>query len=213
MTYQIKLVDTNGRVYATQVGQANTRKSHSDEHADAAKIERMLQHPEKLSNDFALIQLARRGNATVRQTLFSRMDEDAFLDIVISLAGDGDAGAIEALIREVNNPKCWEMLLFFAQRHDERAIEFVLGNTHREGGLRCAITLAEQACPAAKEYIRDFCALIRLADRGNPHVIEALYAHKDYNLDCRNRIMRLFAAKQQEVKHAMEGCRGGGIVD
>jgi hypothetical protein len=27
-------------------------------------------------------------------------------------------------------------------------------------------------------------------------VIEALYAHKDYNLDCRNRIMRLFAAKQ-----------------
>ncbi len=156
MTYQIKLVDTNGRAYATQVGQANTRKSHSDEHADAAKIERMLQHPEDMRNKGAIIRLA---------------------------------------------------------RHDERAIDFVLRNTHREGGLRCAITLAEQACPVAKEYIRDFCALIRLADRGNPHVIEALYAHKDYNLDCRNRIMRLFAAKQQEVKHAMEGCRGGGIVD
>jgi hypothetical protein len=90
MTYQINLVDTNGRAYTTQVGQASTRKSHNDEYADAAKIEHMLQHPEALSSSSALIQLARRGNATVRQTLFSHMDEEAFLDIVISLAGVKD---------------------------------------------------------------------------------------------------------------------------
>lgn len=195
MTYQIKLVDTNGRAYATQVGQANTRKSHSDEHADAAKIEHMLQHPETLSNDSALIQLARRGNATVRQTLFSRMDEDAFLDIVISLASDGDPEAIDAIIQKADNPKCWEMLQFFAKMHAEYAIDFVLKNVHREGGLRCAISLAEQQCPAAKEFVRDFYALIRLADKGNPLVYEALYAHKDYNLDCRNRIIRLVSIK------------------
>lgn len=200
--YQVKIVDTNGRTSVQPLGKREERR------VDAQDVERMLQHPEDMRNEGAIIRLARQGDTLVRRTMFANMDNDAFLDCVISLAGDGDAGAMEALIREVNNPKCWEMLLFFAQRHDERAIDFVLGNTHREGGLRCAITLAEQACPAAKEYIGDFCALIRLADRGNPHVIEALYAHKDYNLDCRNRIMRLFAAKQQEVKHAMEGCRG-----
>lgn len=74
MTYQIKLVDTNGRAYATQVGQANTHKSHSDEHADAAKIERMLQHPETLSNDFALIQLADKGNPLVYEALYAHKD-------------------------------------------------------------------------------------------------------------------------------------------
>ena len=185
--YQVKIVDTNGRASMMQLGKREERR------VDVQDVERLLQHPESITGQSTLIRLARQGNSLVRRTMFANMDNDAFLDCVLSLAGAGDAGAIEALIREANNPKCWEMLQFFAQRHDERAIDFVLGNTHREGGLRCAITLAEQACPAAKDYIRDFCALIRLADRGNPHVIEALYAHKDYNLDCRNRIMRMFA--------------------
>jgi len=185
--YQVKIVDMNGRTSVRPLGGREERR------VDAPDVERMLQHPESITSHGAIIRLARRGDPLVRHTMFANMDNDAFLDCVLSLAGEGDASAIEALIREVNNPKCWEMLQFFAQRHNERAIDFVLGNTHRAGGLRCAITLAEQACPAAKDYIKDFCALIRLADRGNPHVIEALYAHKDYNQDCRNRIMRLFA--------------------
>ena len=199
--YQVKIVDSNGRTSVKPLGKSEPR-------VDAAEVERMLQHPEDMRNECALIRLARQGNALVRHTLFANMDKDAFLDCVISLAGGGDAGAMEALIREANNPKCWEMLQFFAQKHDELAIDFVLRNTHREGGLQCAITLAEQACPAAKEYIKDFCALVRLADRGNPHVLEALVAHKDYNMDCRNRLLRLGAVKQKEEKHALEGCCG-----
>ena len=182
--YQVKIVDTKGRTSVMSLGKREPQ-------VDAAEVERMLQHPESIMNHGPIISLARQGNVLVRSTLFAHLDNEAFLDIVISLAGDGDAEAVEALIREADNPKCWEMLQFFAQRHDARAIDFVLKNTHREGGLQCAITLAEQTCPEAKEYIRDFCALIRLADRGNPLVYEALYAHKDYNLDCRNRVMRL----------------------
>ena len=199
--YQVKIVDANGRTSVQTLGKREPR-------VDTVDVERVLQHPENIMNHGTIIRLARQGHEHVRNTLFANLDNDAYLDLVISLAGDGDAGAMEALIREADNPKCWEMIQFFAQKHDERAIDFVLRNTHREGGLLCAITLAEQACPEAKEYIRDFCALIRLADRGNPHIVEALFAHKDYSLDCRNRVLRLFAAKQQEVKHALEGCRG-----
>lgn len=119
------------------------------------------------------------------------MDEDAVLGIVLGLAGDGDADAMEVVIRHADNPMCWEMLRFFAQRHSERAVNFVLGNVHREGGLRCAIELAEQQCPAAKEFVKDFCALVRLADKGNTLVNQALYAHRDYGPECRERILRL----------------------
>ena len=182
--YQVRIVDTNGRTSVQPLG-----KREPD--IDAAEVERMLQHPEDIMYSHALFRLAKQGNTLVRSTLFANMDNEAFLDIVISLAGGGDADAMDALIGEADNPKCWEMLQFFAQKHNERAIDFVLKNAHREGGLRCVITLAEQACPEAREYIRDFCSLIRLADRGNPLAYEALYAHKDCNLDCRNRIMRL----------------------
>ncbi len=52
MTYQIKLVDTNGRAYATQVGQTNTRKSHSDEEKEfeSEELETLLQVPETVQH-------------------------------------------------------------------------------------------------------------------------------------------------------------------
>ncbi len=185
--YQVNIIDPNGKASVMQLGR---REEHR---VDVQDVEHWLKHPERIGSSGALIRLARQGDSLVRSTLFANMDNEVFFDCVLSLAGEGDAGAMEALIREADNPKCWEMLQFFAQRHDERAIDFVLRNTHKEGGLQCAITLAEQACPEAKEYIRDFCALIRLADKGNPLAYDALYAHGDYNLECRNRIMRLVA--------------------
>ncbi|MBR2073881.1 MAG: hypothetical protein IKC23_10955 [Fibrobacter sp.] len=184
MKYQVNLVDANGRACVRHLG-------FNDVCVDAAEVERLLQHPENLANESALVRLARGGNVLVRQALFSRMEEDAVLGIVLGLAGDGDADAMEAVIRHADNPKCWEMLRFFAQRHSERAVDFVLGNVHREGGLLCAIELAEQQCPKARDYIRDLAGLIRLADKGAPFTKESLQAYKDYSPDCRERILRL----------------------
>lgn len=52
------------------------------------------------------------------------MDNEGFLDCVISLAGGGDADAMDALTRKADNSKCWEMLQFFAHNHPSGSLEF-----------------------------------------------------------------------------------------
>ncbi len=42
-----------------------------------------------------------------------------------------------------------------------------------------------------KYWVNNESVLIRLARGGNALVRQALYTHKDYNMDCRNRILRL----------------------
>ena len=158
---------------------------------EAWAIEEALRHPEDIFCGDALTKLVMQGNDKVRDALFSRMDEEACLNLVLDLASGRHVQATEAVIRHADNPKCWEALQFFAKRHNEKAVDFILESTLREGGLRCAITLAELPCPKARDYIRDLAALIRLADRGTPFAKEALQAHKDYGPECRERILRL----------------------
>ncbi len=107
------------------------------------------------------------------------MEETVSLVQVADLAKRGEAWAID------------EALQVFARRHNEKAIDFILDSTLREGGLWCAITLAELPCPRARDYIRDLAGLIRLADRGILFAKEDLQAYKDYGPECRERILRL----------------------
>ena len=158
---------------------------------EAWAIEEALRHPEDIFCGDALTKLVMQGNDKVRDALFSRMDEEACLNLVLDLASGRHVQATEAVIRHADNPKCWEALQFFAKRHNEKAVDFILASTLREGGLRCAISLAEQPCPKARDYIRDLAALIRLADRGTPFAKKALQAYKDYGPECRERILRL----------------------
>ena len=158
---------------------------------EAWAIDEALRHPENMFCGGAITRLVMQGNDKVQAALFSRMDNEACLDLVLDLASGRHAQATEAVIRHADNPKCWEALQFFAKRHNEKAVDFILESTLREGGLRCAITLAELPCPKARDYIRDLAGLIRLADRGTPFAKEALQAHKDYGPECRERILRL----------------------
>ena len=167
------------------------RVAEKAKRGEAGAIEVALQHPEDMFCGDAITRLVMQGNDKVRDALFSRMDEEACLDLVLDLAFGRHDQATEAVIRHADNPKCWESLQFFALKHNEKAIDFILDSTLREGGLRCAITLAELPCPKAREHIRDIAGLIRLADRGIPFAKEALQAYKDYGPECRERVLRL----------------------
>lgn len=59
MKYQVNLVDANGRTYVRPLGLR-------DEGVGNAEAVRLLEHPESLANESALIRLARGGNALVR---------------------------------------------------------------------------------------------------------------------------------------------------
>ena len=77
---------------------------------DAGAIEVALRHPEDIFCGDALTKLVMQGNDKVRDALFSRMDEEACLDLVLDLAFGRYDQATEAVIRHADNPKCWEAL-------------------------------------------------------------------------------------------------------
>ena len=131
------------------------------ENGDLEAIDAILQDPAGSIYESSIIGAARNGNLVVRDHLYK------------------------------NVPECWDALWTLAQLHNDLATEYILNNSLREGGLTRAIALAERADPAAKEYIRDFAGLIRFSDNGVPNASSVLYAHKDYNLECRERILRL----------------------
>ena len=158
---------------------------------DLEAVDAVLQGSSGSLYDSSIVCAARDGNLVVRNHLYNNVDKKAYLDCVLSLATDKVVGATEAIIKRGDIPECWEALWILALRHDDVATEYILKNTLREGGLIRAITLAERADPAAKEYIRDFAGLIRFADNGVPNATSVLNAHKDYNLECRERILRL----------------------
>lgn len=141
--------------------------------------------------DFSMVCAARKGDLAMREFLYNNVDKKAYLECVLDLASSKVEGATEAIIKRGDMPECWDALWILAQLHNDLATEYILNNTLREGGLTRAITLAERADPVAKEYIRDFAGLIRFSDKGVPNATSVLYAHKDYNLECRERILHL----------------------
>ena len=141
--------------------------------------------------DSSMVCAARKGDLAVRELLYNNVDKKACLECVLDLASSKVEGATEAIIKRGDMPECWDALWILAQLHNDLATEYILNNTLREGVLTRAITLAERADSAAKEYIRDFAGLIRFSDKGVPNATSVLYAHKDYNLECRERILHL----------------------
>ena len=141
--------------------------------------------------DSSMVCAARKGDLAVRDLLYNNVDKKAYLECVLDLASSRVEGATEAIIKQGAIPECWETLWILAQLHNDLATEYILKNAFREGGLTRAITLAERADPAAKEYVRDFAGLIKFAENGVPNAVSVLNAHKDYNPECRKRILRL----------------------
>ena len=161
------------------------------ENGDLEAIDAILQDPAGSIYESSIIGAARNGNLVVRDHLYKNVDKKAYLECVLDLASSKVEGATEAIIKRGDVPECWDALWTLAQLHNDLATEYILNNSLREGGLTRAIALAERADPAAKEHIRDFAGLIRFSDNGVPNATSVLYAHKDYNLECRERILRL----------------------